>query len=826
MNLKKLLICCVSFIVFYFGELTINIACGPEQDPYDYYVSFFHNNVGGDSYKPFAFNGMLFLNSEEDVVDEQQLNSASWSIYMGVKQRDVYDLFYKTDSATDIRLRNISAKNIIVAPDSLKRNSFLNSLVRKSSALRYYRFAKEIEPMVSKNADLWSTVQRDSLTMVKRAFEALRNSGQSSDQFLKLRYAYQGVRLLHYARNFEECKTAYQKFVEPIATNSPVKGWSLALYAGALRHTSNQVEAAYQFSKVFASNPERRIMAYRNYIWTDAKLQDVIELAKNDEEKANIYALNGFRFPDPNIEYLKEVYECNANSPLVAALLIREINKLEQNLLDKDEMAYDYVSALASNGGWLHYGKNIDSLKKANSRHLELVRDFSLKLANEKKYGQPDLGYIAAAYLSWMNQKESLALEDLKKVDLTRISGRLKDQYRLTELLIKAGQIKKGNDFNENELLPALKWLDEKRFSENKRVSIENDYDWEQNSNKKFTISTRNFYQQILAPAFAKKGDTAKAALAMLKGDLSDKVIANRSFKTILSYQSLIYWQQCLSEKTLRQLAFYKANSSLDNLQGFLSQALRQVKNDDFYELQGTSYLRAHQYANAIRCFNKLSKKFVFETPENWEYLANGKHIVHRLYPNAFAETVKDYPKKYLTKATGLNKKTFAQEMLRLEGLVKKDKKNAAIHYYRMANGLYQTGEFGNSWFLISYDSKVFINNRRAKYHYNGDYKLASKAKEYFLKAKNLSTSSNFKAKCTFMLARCEQKMILQTYEAIVWPETSDYDKQYKEQMEKYAEMNTKNPYFKEFKSQYANVPFYGIAVRECSILRDFLKGN
>jgi hypothetical protein len=428
-----------------------------------------------------------------------------------------------------------------------------------------------------------------------------------------------------------------------------------------------------------------------------------------------------------------------------------------------------------------------------------------------------------------MEQKEALALDYVKMANVAGLSDRLKDQFRITELLIKTAQLKKGLKFDENDLVPTLKWLDEKRFAESKKQPVGDDYYtyyWEQSGKNKFTVTTRNFYQQVLAPAFTKKGDTAKAALAMLKGDLNFKTLRDNSLRSVFSYQSIIYWQQCLSEKTLKQLADYKVKAKAEGLESLLVHALNQIKNDDFYELQGTSYLRAHQYARAIQCFNKLSKNHVFSTPETWEYLDNGKHLVHKLYANTFAETITDYPKKYLKKSIGLNKKTFAQKMLRLENLVKTDPKNAAVYYYQMGNGLYQTGEFGNSWFLISYDSKVFINDRRAKYNYNNDYKLALKAKEYFAKARSLSNDNTFKAKCTFMLARCAQKKALQTYDAIVWPETEDYEKQRKEQDEKYAALNVNNPYFKEFKAQYGHLPFYKTAVKECSVLRDFLKMN
>ncbi|WP_316786393.1 hypothetical protein [Pedobacter frigiditerrae] len=825
LNWKKSLIFCVSFFAVFFGELAVNIACGPEQDPYDYYVSYFHNNVQGDQYKPFAFNGLLFLNSEDDVWAEENVNSAEWAKYLGVKLKDVRKIMYELDSASDVRLKKASFKWTSTLPDSLKKNNFLAALSKNKAALNYYRLLKQCEPMISHIYGSWTQPIVDSVFLMKCADKNLALLPNFKDDFLKLRYAYQIQRMYRYAGNKQQSKMVYEKYIANNPSTSAVKGWAISQYAGIIRAEGKADEAAFLFSKVFASNPERRIVAYRNYFWTSAKMDDVLKFAKSEDEKANIYAINGFKKPDSEIQLVKDVYECNPANQLVGALVIREVNKLEQNLLERSPMAYDYFSA-SIYGNYFNYGKNADSLKTANLKHLKVVRDFATRIANEKKYIEPDFGNITAAYLSWIEHNDVLAMKYLNKVNLEKLSPKLKDQYRITELLVKANQIKKGNNFNENELLPALKWLDEKRLEENPVQPKDSEYyyGWNEGEKSRYTITTRNFYQQVLAPAYTKLGDTAKAALAMLKGDAKYKLLKNMKFKKSLSYQTTMYWMQSLSENTLDKIATYKTKTAIDNFDGLLAKSLNQFSSDDFYELQGTAHLRAHQYAKAIECFNKLSKTYKYWMPEEWEWLDNGKHLVHKQYANAFAETVTDYPKKYVNKPNRLNKKTFAKKMLNLQRLANTDKKNAAQYYYQMAKGLYQTGEFGNAWFFISYDWRIFANQNRGKYDYNSDYKLALKAKEYFEKARELSKDANFKAKCTFMLARCEQKKILQKYDAITWNETEDYEKLGKEQDRIYTRMNSENPYFAEMKNQYAKTPFYKTAVNECSYLKDFLK--
>lgn len=136
-----------------------------------------------------------------------------------------------------------------------------------------------------------------------------------------------------------------------------------------------------------------------------------------------------------------------------------------------------------------------------------------------------------------------------------------------------------------------------------------------------------------------------------------------------------------------------------------------------------------------------------------------------------------------------------------------------------MANAVYQTGYYGNSWFLISYDWSTYDNNNPPKYGYDIDYKKAQTAKIWYLKARALSTSANFKAKCTFMLAKCAQKQIIMNYSTVSFNYYNEKDVKY----QNFIKANYNNPYFKEMKLKYASTPFYATASNECSYLGDFI---
>jgi hypothetical protein len=302
----------------------------------------------------------------------------------------------------------------------------------------------------------------------------------------------------------------------------------------------------------------------------------------------------------------------------------------------------------------------------------------------------------------------------------------------------------------------------------------------------------------------------------MVKGDMEYKTLKENSLFQNMSYQSIAFWQKYLSPKSMQGLAVYKTKAAGNDVTALLASALNQLKNDDFYELYATTYLRTHQYDKAVQMFAKVSPNYKYFNPENWY----GDESNSKLYANPFIETINDYPKKYVTAKASITKKAFAAEMLRLQKLTVSDKKNAALYYYKMANAVYQTGYFGNSWFLISYDWSSYDNSNPAKYVYDGDYKKAQTAKAWYLKARALSTNADFKAKCTFMLAKCLQKQIIMNANPLSFYYFDKTDVKWKN----FIKANYNNPYLKELRFSYGKTLFYTVAAGECSYLGDFIR--
>ncbi|MBW4890049.1 hypothetical protein KXQ82_09995 [Mucilaginibacter sp. HMF5004] len=786
MNWKTWLKYCVSFIGCFWAMVAIDLACGGEVDPYDYYVSFFHSNLKGEKdYKPFYYTGATFLYDDTEPASEADINASEWATYLGntVKAADVRKAMYNLPKRVDSLLQIGYLKSNAKLPDSLANNTFLKAIVNNTGALKYYRFAKGVEKVANiTNYNPWDPVPVDSVALREAGAVALKSAETEKDGFIKVRYYYQAQRLLHYGKSYAQAMAVYDKYLAAMPTDSHIKGLALALKAGEERRLGDAVKAAYLFSKVFAQYPEKRITAYQNYMYTHAQTDKVLALAANKAEKAVIYGIAGFGSPQVNTAPLKQVYNYDPSSPMVAVLLAREINKLEETYLSpKLERSSRLLYGNASN--WY---TPADTTEARSVKYIQQLKDFCKVLAADKNYPDANLATLSQAYLAWMQGNTDEGSDLLRTLYDVKLDEKLNDQKQIIQLLLTAQQIEVLNTVNEATLLPTLRWLQGKVRAEQKlKPTPGNDYYY--TVPKPFTTTARNFYQQILAPAYLKQCDTTMAALVLLRTD-----------------EGTIFWQNQLHSNHIQALLHYKLTPPANPYMAFLTARLTPRPVNDMYELLGTTYLREHNYTAAIAAFKHVAASTL-----------NKDHDYTVADP--FIELINDYPKQYrYGQSKGYNKLQFATAMHTLEQNVITDPANTASYYYKLGAGIYNTSTYGNAWYLISYYWSAEDFGRQKENYYDDDYIKTSYAEKYFIKAAQLSKTQEFRARCIFMAAKCRQKQIIRPN----WSITDNFDvldKKYKEQLKN-------NFYFPELKKNYSKTAFYKKAVNECSYLKDYIR--
>jgi hypothetical protein len=157
----------------------------------------------------------------------------------------------------------------------------------------------------------------------------------------------------------------------------------------------------------------------------------------------------------------------------------------------------------------------------------------------------------------------------------------------------------------------------------------------------------------------------------------------------------------------------------------------------------------------------------------------------------------------------GDSKVSYIDEMLDLLTKAESDKKNQAMLYFQIANGYYNRTYFGNCrnlfltsmfqpgllWFGYSRDAVKL-------YHSILDCSLAE---QYYIKALNASNNIEFRAKCAFMAAKCEQN----SYFA-----SPEFDE---------SRIIRSGKYYNLLKSQYNKTKYYQEIIAECGYFRTFL---
>ena len=808
MNFRKLLIYCASCIVLFFMGIAVMTACGPEADPYDYYISFFHNNLAEkDEYAQFSFTGLTFLYNEAEPESEAQINSGEWASYLGgqVKAADVEKAMYGLEGRQDSLLQLGYLAGGSALPAELKSNTFLVALGQKQHkpALEYYRFAKRAEPYATVK-DSWDPEPRDTAALANLAEEAAMHAKTAADEFLKLRYYYQAQRLFRYAGEKAAAFQVYTGYIRDSKAESHVKGWAQALQAGI---EPDSVQAAYLFSLVFNKYKERRIQAYRNFRYTHPKAEDVLKLAKNGPERATIIAMEGLGDPGLNLSYLNKIYNWDPASPVLSVMLTREINKLEEVFLDP-KIKKQLPPVKSPVFSYLYYdeGNAGDSVRNAALQHMQKLKAFCEKLFTDHKHADFAMGKLASAYLCWMENDTKSGFMELAALDHLNLRSKLYDQKQIINLLLRAQDIHELSEINEQALLPSLKWLDDQVAAESAAKPDTKSNSWSAYGNHHFATSARNFYQTILAPAYYKQGMISKAAAAVAKGEVR---VIGQGYPDEVTRD---FWQNNLQPVSVSRLIAWKNNPPKNPYLKLLTSNVGKHSKEDLYELLGTTYLRKHQYKQAVAALKQVSKP----TLDSWASRAlwDSKHG-----SNPFINRLADYPRVWITpKLRAYNKLEFAAAMYALE-LRMKAAPGQADNCFKYATALYNTGIHGNSWYYISYGRDAEDAGRGLTYYYDDDYVKSANAEIYYLKARALGKDPEFKAKCTFMAAKCAQKQI-------AWPGTAYFsygNDAYDQALQRYEKQLRENKYFSVLKGQYSRTRFYKQAINACSYLRDFL---
>jgi len=695
----------------------------------------------------------------------QDDNLAEWAKrFCGdVKTEDLAYVIYKSSaSELDLLLTATQSKSLQVHPN-LQGNTFAEFVFEKkcTETLEYLLFAKQCEPHVIAN-DRWQAPPRDKEAMQALIAEGQRQFKHTKSAYIRLRYAYQIIRLAHYAglpeRVLELCEELLPKVDKQAARwgESIIPWWIEGHRAGALRKLGQNVEASYAYSLIFQHCPGRRASAYQSFlIKNDDEWAACMRLCQSDAERATLFAIRAAGAESRALEEMVRIYEIDPKNKLLDGLLVQEIRKMERNLL----------------------GLEFNDEKERNKRYHKLPRPYAGKyvidlqrfVRNCRQAGEvdrPELWYLAEGYLEFLAGDYYAAEKTFRAVEPKLGDKALKEQLAIFQMALKIASFERPDAATERYAYELI--TSNKRYRQYK--------------------SLPDFLQDKMAWLYLKNQQPGKAFLA---------------------------------QHPLNDL---KPNPQLDLLDNLIATALKSDKNSFellllkdnplhvLLDMKATLLMSTGQLEAAMETYKRMPV-------ESWNDFGQFSPFKETIKDCMACNQQRS---DTMSLSAMMNKGELLTELLNLDYKSKGDLEGAARHYYLLGLASYNMSYYGYAWKAMDYfrsgstwaklhrareeegDSRVFDH---WKYPFgNRENTGLGRALYFFEKARTLAISPELAAKAAFQAARCEQKIFFQS--VLYKPEAccnriprihQDYQRN-----------------FAILKGQYGTTTFYQQIIKEC----------
>lgn len=802
MNWKKCTIVCINIFCLAFPYNIIGCA-GGDSDPYDYYVSFFNKNITETKgFEPFYYTNVQFLYQEKEPVTTSEITAAEWVSYgnnsFSGKEAHAFVVDYARKDLSNLYF-HLEKNQPLQIPDSVKNNGMTKYFMisKDFEALGYIMYAKQVEPNVTGHWSAWEPIARDQEKMAKLLKNGQQLYAVAKNNFIKLRLAYQVVRLAHYSGRFDECSRLYDTLVKPNPTASVLQDLSLSLKAGALMRLGKKNEAAYLFSKLFSRSEVKRVSNYMSFDWSvkrfdEANRKAVLAFCKNDEEKANLLGLFALGSNHNELNTLQQIQQLAPKSPLLEILLLREMNKLEE---------FFYTPSLAFKKGKEKAYINYTSLDRTDKTYLafeEEAKDFAVfcqEASRQKATPDKALYSLAAAHALLITADYPASRKWLDNTKKLKLSQKLQDQWAMTNLLWTINTTTIFDNKFEEQLFPSLQWLEKKAATD-----------------PEYGLFYRRLFTEIIGPRY--QGSTGPNKVKYLLCTGVGDWINQQYCKEHYGYYggALEKLRTELPAEEVEQLIQLMESKKLNVFEKYIVSHNAFTK-DDVNDVAGTTWLRQFNFAAAEKWFNKIPAGYYAKEPYSF-YLA----------ANPFADLVLDTHAPTDQDTVKYTKLSFSRKMQQLEkdAAAATDAEKKARLHYELAKGYYQMSYWGNSWLLVQYSwsSGGGLKQEQDLLPGEKEYYGVYKAEDQYAKAFALTKDKNFKARCLFMMAKCDQKQItMPAYGS--YPEYADYEKA-KAAYQKSFQENRQQ--FTVLAKEYTTTPFYTMAYNTCSYLKDFVR--
>lgn len=774
--LSKLFLISSTSLLFVYG---IIYACS--DGGFGYFDSNFTPETFVDeSYKPLFLSGDIFYGIGFDTEHNSRFNDdikSDWQTYLKGKA-DAATISYfligadepKSYDEKDRTLENkTEAEQLHVFFKTKKENKASQKWSKKislkedkiKSFIEFLYLAQKIET-VSIGSDYWSydpVVAKtfDDQKMIQ-SIENVYNT--TSDPFLKNRYWFLTMKARFYSNDKQKAIVFFNKTESTVSKNT-LYYRALSYVAGINYKQKKYAVSNYLYAQVFDNCPEMRIVtAYSFHPQNDADWNKSLAMAKNNKEKAALWAIHGF-YKDET-QAIEKIYGLDSKSEHLNYLLTRLVNKQEQGINNSF-----YESAKENVAG---KQQTVVENKELNKSKIDnKAFDLVSKIASAGNTEKPYLWDIALGYLQILKSDFAKADANFDKAEKTMPKTELSIyQLRLLRFVNNLSKIDKLTSKSEKTILTDLNWL----YQELPR-----------------TYKGEEFrYQNAVA--------WSKKYLAVLYKEQSNPVMAE------LFGNSQDYWDGGSSfydnEKELLAMKSFLAKSNKSEIEkiaaGIYSLKLKDINN-----------------------FQAVQAAFKNKIPEAIAFIKETDSVQYSIFSgNPFNGSIKDchdcdhaaYQKKKYSQIDFLNTIKAMQDKLA-------EKEDVYTNSLLLGNAFYNITHFGNgrSFYEIN-----IVGYGSSPYSFRDSMKKmitdCNLSKMYYQKAFEAATTKEQKAKCIYLLSKCERNEY--------------YNKKYNEINSWWEVQDDKVNFiawsgFKILRKEYSDTKYYQDVIAECGYFNTYV---
>jgi hypothetical protein len=541
---------------------------GPYCDDYYCHSFFAPEIIHSPLDAPFFLSAYTFYghawrlpNGQDPLGDVQTANLGEWSRYFhdAIPQAELSLLLYSMPEAEVNDLAaSLSRRNVALSERTARLRTILlrdGRRWRVIASLEYLALAKRVEPLATRRArGVWQ--DESSLPPVDQAkVQALIRAAESrlrrSDTFIAQRYRLQVMRLLFYSGQYGAAQRYFERHRGAFSQENSPKYRVLDLAAGAYYKDKKYGRANYLFSIVFDKFPPLRRSAYASFHpMEDPDWRETLALAKTGRQREILWQLLGI-YAD-GMAAIDQIYRANPRSSLLPLLLVREVNKAENDWSSNQDLDSDRFAGQRPRR---------PDVEVVGRRRLATIRS----IADAGRTSQPYLWKLAAGHLLALADDSRTAEAYLDTAAATAPTAQdIQAQIRMTRLFSRVRAVRTIDRGAEPYWAQEYTWLQQNTGIGGERAT-----------------HADAWTRQRLSEVYAEGGDTVRALM------LTDTPAS----------------------------AVYRSVGGVDTILGFLRSATTPfdrwlVKNypysaERFEELRGLLFLYAGDFPNALDAFRR-----------------------------------------------------------------------------------------------------------------------------------------------------------------------------------------------------------------------------